>query len=921
MFGISGYFVATTWLTASEKTINEIQENIGDQIFRQIDSFTAIPLTINQEYYYLIQNDILNFRDERKREVFFANLIKSTTEDVYSFSYGTEQGEYFGARRNAKDEIEVYKNNAETKGKTRYYRTNPDLSAGEFALETGYFDPRTRDWYRLAKATQGPVFSPLYKHFVMDDLALSAARPVYDSNNRLAGVLGTHVTLARMNNHLKNIVKDYSGIVYIVESRSGYLVANSQEKPNFLTLENKQVKRIKADEIEEQEIVEVYQSRLNSRSALIGDNQYFVKLMDYKKMGLEWLIIVAIPKSQFMVGLAKGIYFSLLLTLVVIVIAIFIYVKSMDILLAPINNLVKTAEKFATGEFSERARVFRNDEIGILSGAFNRMAEQIDLLINSLEERINERTYALEQTNRKLIHSVEIQNSLREIAEAAIATESLDELYAQVHLSVARVLPAKNFFVALKDDEAGEIVVPYCVDEANLIPLRRPIGSGFTEYALRQGRAVYLTAADFERLRQAGEISLQFVSVSEWLGAPLRYSNGEVFGVIAVFSIDGILMNKENDTALMTTIAAQVSMAIERKRTEQALMSSQSRYHALVEQSFEALAVVDIQTQEVVEINSRFTKLLGYSLPEDAPLFVIDFVVETKDRLDRFYNIRMKQETVIQPEAKLYRHKNGTEVFVERAGSLINVDGRDYFLAGMRDVTAERRRQGQLTRDVEVASRLQRGLLPELTESPCVTIKTLYYPARFVSGDSYHLAWSNGGQLLRGFLIDVSGHGLATAIQSSAVNVLLREAEKTQLPLIGQLQWINARAAQYFTEDTFVAMIGFELDLQHKEFRYAGAGITQFYLNGEKIPTPGMFVGIWNDVDFTLGTIPVTSGDTFCFLTDGFTDALALPENAGFWSTGDNSFAAKVAALASLAESGGLRDDATGVCLELNDLL
>ena len=74
---------------------------------------------------------------------------------------------------------------------------------------------------------------------------------------------------------------------------------------------------------------------------------------------------------------------------------------------------------------------------------------------------------------------------------------------------------------------------------------------------------------------------------------------------------------------------------------------------------------------------------------------------------------------------------------------------------------------------------------------------------------------------------------------------------------------------------------------------------------------------MFKNAEFEAGSIPVSEGDTFHFLTDGFTDALAQPENAGFWSTDGKDFDTDVAALKKLAESGRLRDDATGICLKI----
>jgi serine phosphatase RsbU (regulator of sigma subunit) len=179
------------------------------------------------------------------------------------------------------------------------------------------------------------------------------------------------------------------------------------------------------------------------------------------------------------------------------------------------------------------------------------------------------------------------------------------------------------------------------------------------------------------------------------------------------------------------------------------------------------------------------------------------------------------------------------------------------------------------------------------------------------------MEWRNAGTLLRGYLLDVSGHGLATALQTASFGVLLREAATSKLSLLGQMKRINARAAKCFAEGSYAAMLGFELDLTMGELRYVGAGVTQFFANGRKIETPGMFVGMWDDPKFSMDTLSISPGDTFHFLTDGFTDALLQPENQSCWSPDGIDFDADVASLVRLAESGTLRDDATGICVKI----
>ncbi len=398
---------------------------------------------------------------------------------------------------------------------------------------------------------------------------------------------------------------------------------------------------------------------------------------------------------------------------------------------------------------------------------------------------------------------------------------------------------------------------------------------------------------------------------------PIR-ANGKVVGLL---QLNDRKKNRFSQAIVRVFegIGASIGAALRRNDMENALRANEARYRAVMEHSFEALAIIDIDTQEVIEVNRRFSELFGYSLPQDAPLYVHQFVVESREKLDEIYK-KLRSMMVLHTETRIFRHKNGTMVPVERAGSVITVNERQFYLASMRDMTAERRRQTELQRDIELACRVQRELLPKLAKSPWISLQSIFHPANLVSGDFYQLEWKNNGTLLRCFLIDAAGHGVATAIQLSSLTVLLREAGNMPLSLLEQMQWVNRHAAHYFAEGAYAAMLGFELDLAKRELRYVGAGITQFYHNGKRIATPGMFVGLWQDAEFIANAMAVKQGDVFCFLTDGFTDVLAQTEHDGCRPVGGKDFDAAVAALEQMAESGGLRDDATGICLRIDKI-
>jgi signal transduction histidine kinase len=68
----------------------------------------------------------------------------------------------------------------------------------------------------------------------------------------------------------------------------------------------------------------------------------------------------------------------------------------------PITELAKTASHIAEGDLEPMAKVVREDEVGALARAFNSMTAQIRDLINSLEQRVQERTHELREANTAL---------------------------------------------------------------------------------------------------------------------------------------------------------------------------------------------------------------------------------------------------------------------------------------------------------------------------------------------------------------------------------------------------------------------------------------------------------------------------------------------------------------------------------------
>lgn len=401
-----GYIIFSSWNASSDSIIVKMENASNKDILTEIEELIHLPYSMNAINHNIIENEIVDMNDPTERDTYFASVIKSSDENIYSISYGLENGDYYGARRNGNNNIEIYRSNAETNGHSFYYAITEDMTQGKFVEDYGKFDPRTRDWYRLTKEAGKPIFAPIYKHFIKDDLVLTSAYPIYNKEGNLQGVLGTRITLSSLNNYLKELVADRMATAYIVERNSGNLVANSLDHKSIQSFSNGTYKRISIDTIENKAILEAYENyKKTAENKVIKETEngnLHIKLTEYNQDGVDWLIITAIPDSQLTTEINKNIQTAIILSIIALFLSMGIYKKMTDVILEPINNLIDTAENFSKGGLLQRAKIYKNDEIGNLSRVFNIMAEELYKHIHHLEKKVKERTTEIEKANMEL---------------------------------------------------------------------------------------------------------------------------------------------------------------------------------------------------------------------------------------------------------------------------------------------------------------------------------------------------------------------------------------------------------------------------------------------------------------------------------------------------------------------------------------
>ena len=183
-----------------------------------------------------------------------------------------------------------------------------------------------------------------------------------------------------------------------------------------------------------------------------------------------------------------------------------------------------------------------------------------------------------------------------------------------------------------------------------------------------------------------------------------------------------------------------------------------------------------------------------------------------------------------------------------------------------------------INKELEIAQRIQSGLLPEgNVRVPGLEIAAKYVPASSVAGDFYDFLIRDGRGL--GVLVaDVSGHGVPAALSASMVKIAIRsQAERVESPaevlsglnsvLFGNMQGQFVTAGYLF------------LSAAKRELVYAGAGHPPLLVwrasekRVESIEENGLFLGAFPECQYANVKAGFLPGDRCLMYTDGLTEA------------------------------------------------
>ncbi|MCA1944320.1 MAG: response regulator [Desulfovibrio sp.] len=389
--------------------------------------YLAIPPAVNEGNAHALRAGLLRLEDPHSVQRHFYAVLRQHPSLAYSF-FGTTEGEFYGARRLPDGTLQIVRAGRETGGDSHNYSTTPLGDAQDLAQTYTNFDPRTRPWYKAGVQAAGPTWTPLYRHFVIKDLALTASQPYYGPTGELVGVFGVDYVLDQVHRSLHSIQISPNGCVFVMEPGGALVAASTLESQALIREVNGTFHPVAAN-VSGSPLIEQAALALeglpggNGDGAQVllsfqaqGETQYLQATRIAPAPGLEWVLAVVMPESDLMGRITAITRHVGLLMVAVVVLIVVLGVFLASRITAPIKTLGQDVAQLTRGNWNITPRSTAIREIDQFAAAFQAMGGQLQALFDALteqqqlvarqnevlEQRVAERTASLDAATHRL---------------------------------------------------------------------------------------------------------------------------------------------------------------------------------------------------------------------------------------------------------------------------------------------------------------------------------------------------------------------------------------------------------------------------------------------------------------------------------------------------------------------------------------
>jgi signal transduction histidine kinase len=465
MIGLVGYLSFRSGNQAVDELANQVMSEVSDRVTDHLDHYVDAPPTATTLNLDQLKNGNLKVENLSQWQGDLFQQSRALPELSYIY-YGSAQGDYVEYRQFGKTAFKVsQKSNAESNAlsSTKSTGESTDKSTVEvFELNrlgqrgklerTVPFDPRQRPWYKSASNNRAPHWTPIYLFTDSPEtLGISLVQAHEGDKKQILGVVGADFALLSTTQFLGQLQGLGKGKAFIVE-RNGDLVASSAQQAPFQTDTKERIRasqfsdpliRQTAEHIESQhggwdQLKNQAQSpghqparnqppghqrpghppsthQASTQFSFTADGtRQLVKLSEFQdQYGLDWLIVVVLPETEFMGQIYANRDRTFAICLGGMGLSLLTSWLIARWLSRPIESMSQAALTIAQGNLDRQVHVQGSRELKTLAHSFNRMSQALvkaqgDLrtYATGLEAQVQQRTQALAAKNENLTQTL-----------------------------------------------------------------------------------------------------------------------------------------------------------------------------------------------------------------------------------------------------------------------------------------------------------------------------------------------------------------------------------------------------------------------------------------------------------------------------------------------------------------------------------
>jgi PAS domain S-box-containing protein len=625
--GFVGYFSYKNGQQAVEDLATQLTREVSLRIEDRLDNYLQTPQEVVAANYLAWQQGTLDITDlEAVREQFWQQIklhpllagVYFLNTDKETIGYGriSSEGMRELARKITGDDLPI---GTLYLGESR----KPNLTQRKFYVldQTGKsqqlfyalkIDYRTLPWYQQAIANQKQSWSSIVPYQAAPILGMFSVAPIYDNAGQLQAVFAANFALADISAFLNQLNFSPSGQAFIVD-HSGYLVATStleklstQPAPDQL----QPILASQSQDVRTREITQQLKQRFGNfqslqtaqQLSLVSEGQkLFVKVLPYRdEYGLDWLIVVTVPASDFMARIYENTRLTILLCIATLIATTGIGMMTAQLITKPILQLNAAAKNLAQGDFIPLIPNQNLKEMGELTTSFNQMVASLQDSFKSLKES--------EKRFSTLLETVPVGVSVFDATgQLVMINEAGRKMLGQGVISGASAT------------SISELYQVYYAGTDQLYP-----NDQLPSVLAFQGKTAF--ANNIEVHRADGKI----VPLEVWATPVFDEAKNVIYTINAFVDITERKQAQELIENYNRTLEKQVQ-----ERTE-ALQHSEAQINAFLTSAPVGMAIVNSQLQ-FVRVNKTLAKIDGFSVEELLGKTIREAVPKLADIIEPLY--------------------------------------------------------------------------------------------------------------------------------------------------------------------------------------------------------------------------------------------------------------------------------------------